>query len=102
MLQGFEGRKPGRPTAGAIVIGLALANVLDIEPGRRGPSDPPEPVWTPEQRQHWSFIPPVRPGSCPPSSARGWVRNPIDAFILQVDGGLAGAATLAPRPTGRP
>ena len=40
-----------------------------------------EPVWTSEQRSHWSFIPPVRP-EVPRVQNRAWVRNPIDAFIL--------------------
>ena len=40
-----------------------------------------EPIWTSEQRSHWSFIPPVRP-EVPRVQDRAWVRNPIDAFIL--------------------
>jgi mono/diheme cytochrome c family protein len=32
-------------------------------------------------QKHWSFIPPERP-ALPPVSAAGWVRNPIDAFVL--------------------
>jgi hypothetical protein len=40
-----------------------------------------EPVWTKEQRQHWSFLPPVRP-TLPAVNKASWVRNPIDRFIL--------------------
>lgn len=32
-------------------------------------------------QQHWSFIPPERP-DVPPVSRSGWVRNPVDAFVL--------------------
>ncbi len=35
-------------------------------------------VWQP----FWSFIPPVRP-SIPATSNESWVRNPIDAFVLE-------------------
>jgi hypothetical protein len=31
---------------------------------------------------HWAYVPPVRP-DLPPVSQMGWVRNPIDQFILQ-------------------
>jgi hypothetical protein len=50
--------------------GLALAD------------DVPEPIWTTEQRQHWSFVPPKRQNP-PDVQAKAWVRNPIDAFILK-------------------
>src|SRR5438046_6183668 len=33
-------------------------------------------------QKHWSFIPPVRP-ALPAVKNAGWVRNPIDAFVLQ-------------------
>jgi hypothetical protein len=36
---------------------------------------------TPEDRRHWAFQPPVRPG-LPPVKRQGWVKNPIDAFVL--------------------
>ena len=42
---------------------------------------PPEPTWTAEQRKHWSFLPPKRP-EVPTVRQKAWVRNPIDAFIL--------------------
>jgi cytochrome c553 len=46
-----------------------------------------------EYEPHWSFIPPVRPEP-PAVENAGWVRNPIDRFILA---GLE-AAGLAPAP----
>ncbi|MBL9125081.1 MAG: DUF1549 domain-containing protein, partial [Planctomycetaceae bacterium] len=33
------------------------------------------------ERDHWAFLPPVRP-ELPEVSDPGWVRNPIDRFIL--------------------
>ena len=61
-------------------------------PRAQRPGDPPEPTWTAEQRQHWSFVPPVRPEP-PAVDDRAWVRNPIDAFILKPieEAGLAPA-----------
>jgi hypothetical protein len=44
-------------------------------------------------QQHWSFVPPVRP-PLPETSDTGWVRNPIDAFVLA----RLEAARLAPAP----
>ncbi|MHC5541990.1 DUF1549 domain-containing protein, partial [Singulisphaera rosea] len=41
----------------------------------------PEPTWTAEQRQHWSFVPPKRPDN-PVVKRVDWVKNPIDGFIL--------------------
>jgi hypothetical protein len=46
------------------------------------PGNPPEPIWTTEQRGHWAFLPPVR-ADLPEVQIRAWVRNPIDAFILK-------------------
>ena len=40
-----------------------------------------EKAVTDEDRRHWSFVPPVRP-ELPPVRDEGWVRNPIDRFIL--------------------
>jgi hypothetical protein len=72
---------PGRRTAVALFIGLSLAT-FPTTTRADGPTDPPEPTWTAEQRRHWSFVPPTRP-EVPAVGARGWVRNPIDAFILK-------------------
>jgi len=35
----------------------------------------------PAPGRHWAFVPPVRP-AVPSTSRAGWVRNPIDAFLL--------------------
>ena len=40
-----------------------------------------EPGWTPGQKAHWAYVAPVRP-DLPAVKAKGWVRNPVDAFIL--------------------
>jgi mono/diheme cytochrome c family protein len=47
----------------------------------------------PPNESHWAFIPPKRP-RVPEVSQPGWVRNPIDAFILT----RLGQAGLAPSP----
>jgi hypothetical protein len=73
-----------------------IRRITSAEPGRRMP-----PAWAgtaklPDReiellrrwidqgarwQKHWSFIPPRRP-AIPPVSDAGWVRNPIDAFVL--------------------
>lgn len=60
----------------AAMVGLGF-----IRPTYSQNTDPIEPKWTAEQKTHWSFLPPVRP-EIPQVANRGWVRNPIDAFIL--------------------
>src|SRR5262249_55507682 len=57
----------------AVAIGL-LTVVRADEPA------PPE-SFTPEQRKHWAYQPPRRP-ELPAVKEVGWVRNPIDRFIL--------------------
>ena len=69
---------------------LALVALAALFPG--GPSlggdaptpngGPSEPVWTKEQREHWSYLPPKRPAT-PAVKDPAWVRNPIDAFVLK-------------------
>jgi Protein of unknown function (DUF1553)/Protein of unknown function (DUF1549) len=81
MFEGFEVRNPRRPIMRAIVIGLVLAT-RSASSLAQAPADPPEPIWTPEQRQHWSFVPPIHPDP-PAVETQGWVRNPIDAFTLK-------------------
>src|SRR5881227_4191620 len=46
-------------------------------------ADPPyrDPEITAKDRRHWSFVPPTRP-AVPTVARAGWVRNPIDAFVL--------------------
>ena len=78
----------GARLARAVGLGIALSAWLTAATdsvSAAGPSpavpDPAEPVWTAEQRQFWSLVPPKRPR--PPSVQRAdWVRNPIDRFIL--------------------
>jgi hypothetical protein len=41
----------------------------------------PTPTFSEELRQHWSFQPVKKPAP-PPVGNPGWVRNPVDAFIL--------------------
>jgi hypothetical protein len=41
-----------------------------------------ERAWSEDQKHHWSFLPPRRL-SVPMVSHSGWVRNPIDGFILR-------------------
>lgn len=52
------------------------------EPRPAGDASVREPVWTEQQRKHWSYLPPKRT-KLPDVKNRTWVRNPIDAFILR-------------------
>jgi len=54
---------------------------------------------TAEERQHWAFIPPVR-HPLPNVREPGWVRTPIDAFVLaSLEENSLGHAPEADRPT---
>src|SRR5581483_1930697 len=55
---------------------LLLGTLLGPLPARAD-----DPAWSPEKRNHWAWKPPVRP-AVPAVGDRGWVQNPIDAFIL--------------------
>ena len=69
------------PVLVTLLIGTSLA--MSPSPSRAGgPTDPPEPTWTAEQRQHWAFVPPARVEP-PRVASMNWVRNPIDAFVLR-------------------
>src|SRR5579864_2141162 len=72
-------------SCGGIVAMVGCAVVLammGMAVARAGAPDAlPEPIWTEQQRNHWSFLPPQRP-EVPTVQQSGWVRNPIDAFIL--------------------
>jgi hypothetical protein len=57
---------------------LVLAAVLPL---MAEPSTNPKTPFTARQRNHWAFQP-VRHPAAPPVQRAGWVRNPIDAFIL--------------------
>ena len=59
-------------TAAALLLTLALA-----------PADPSGQADHGQgRREHWAFRPPSRP-TVPSPKRAGWVRNPIDAFVLQ-------------------
>jgi hypothetical protein len=64
--------RPARPILLLALFGLALT---------ASGSDYVDPDLTPADRAHWAFKPPVRP-AVPTVRATGWVRNPIDAFVL--------------------
>jgi hypothetical protein len=60
--------------------------MLSFAIGSGRAADPPvekytEPELTAEDRAFWSFQPPVRP-TVPDGKRVGWIRNPVDAFIL--------------------
>jgi hypothetical protein len=80
----------GRTPLSADEIGLLRAW---IEQGAKWPKDRVVVVgWQPKST-HWPFQPIRRP-SLPPVANAGWVRNPIDAFVLaRLDGEM-----LAPSP----
>src|SRR4051812_2670265 len=83
---------------GLVVVGWALTLSALSATSRGGPpSGAVEPRWTEEQRRHWSFLPPRRP-DVPSVDRAGWVRNPIDAFIL---GGLEASGIAPARETDR-
>jgi hypothetical protein len=77
------------------VLGLLLQRVTSADPEKRMPKGgaalPAAKVellrqWVaasaPDPKKHWAFIPPARP-TVPVVSRADWVRNPIDAFILE-------------------
>ena len=81
MRSGIVSRKAARRLTWSTLIVLSWT-ALPASSRADQPTDPPEPTWTAEQRQHWSFVPPVK--QAPPLvKDQGWVRNPIDAFVLK-------------------
>ena len=78
----------------AIALGLAVS-----EPSSpaAADADPPEPTWTAEQRQHWSFVPPKRPEP-PAVEAHGLGPQPDRRLHPRADRGRR----ARPRPRGRP
>lgn len=65
-----------RSTFRACLLSAALGSLALVA------ADPvKEPVWSADQRSHWSYLKPVRK-PIPQVERSGWVRNPIDAFIL--------------------
>ena len=59
------------------LLGLAIVTTRWVAAGE----PPDEPKWSKDQKAHWSLVSPVRP-EVPTPKRRDWVRNPIDAFIL--------------------
>jgi hypothetical protein len=54
---------------------------------------------TAQQPQHWAYQKPVRP-ALPPVKNRGWIRNPIDQFVLaRLEKETLQPSTEAPRET---
>jgi mono/diheme cytochrome c family protein len=88
---------PGKPLNSEIyrrVAGLGTAARMPMG-GKLGPQQiaairnwidagaawPDTPVTSAARPKHWAFIPPVRP-ALPAVKNAGWVRNPIDRFVL--------------------
>jgi Protein of unknown function (DUF1553)/Protein of unknown function (DUF1549) len=62
---------------------LVMSPIILIVRGDDTPSPAvKEKAITPADRQHWSFVPPARP-EVPRARKTGWVRNPIDSFVLR-------------------
>ncbi len=93
---------PGKPDESEMI-----RRILSTDPGERMPPAETKKSLTKEEQQkladwikqgakyqlHWSFIPPKRP-ELPKVKNKGWVRNPIDAFVLE----KLEAAGLQPAP----
>ena len=63
-------------------LSLALLGLAFMMTGWVAAAEPlDEPKWSSGQKAHWSLVAPTRP-DVPTPKAREWVRNPIDAFIL--------------------
>ncbi len=97
---GAPGIVPGDPDASEVVKRIAATDADERMPPEGKPlsADEIDRVrrWVAEGaawQQHWSFQPP-RPQPVPAVKDQGWVRNPIDAFLLK---GLEDAG-LAPNP----
>jgi Protein of unknown function (DUF1553)/Protein of unknown function (DUF1549) len=73
-------------------LGLFLGVTALAEDPAPGPSGPPEPTWTSAQKSHWAYVPPKRPAR-PGVKQSGWIKNPIDAFILSELEGMEVAPT---------
>lgn len=69
------------PPAGERLKPAELALLRDwIDQGAEWPGDEAAPAVS-QRSNHWSFQPVTRPR--PPATQSAWVRNPIDAFILE-------------------
>ncbi|MHC5543261.1 DUF1549 domain-containing protein, partial [Singulisphaera rosea] len=70
-------------TSSTIALTLVLVGGSLLPSSRtRGEEPAREKVIRPEDRNHWAFRPPRRP-EIPEVQDKDWVRNPIDAFILE-------------------
>src|SRR4051812_37480250 len=78
-----------------IVPIVALSASLMVSPELRAT----DKVITARDREHWAFLPPKRV-VVPEVKKQGWVRNPIDAFVLaQLEENELRPAPEADRPT---
>jgi len=92
----FSARDNGTPIVPSnLQASLVYQRITDPDPARRMPPEYSNRVLTSEQKEtikrwieegapwkeHWSFVPPVRT-ELPTVKTKGWVRNPIDRFIL--------------------
>ena len=80
---------PGKPELSEAIQRMADPGPLHMPPLGSGKKVTPAQValfrrWVAQggqYKQHWSFVPPVRP-ALPPVKQAAWARNPIDRFIL--------------------
>lgn len=63
-----------------VAAGLAIVVALGLHPGAKA-TETRGKGFTERQRSYWAFQPVARP-EVPQVSAKDWVRNPIDAFVL--------------------
>src|SRR5947209_3520487 len=72
-----------RPLALLVLLaGSAVVAIRAEEPAAPAPAaSPQEKPITAADREHWAFVPPGRP-AVPHVEEPGWIRNPIDAFVL--------------------
>jgi len=77
---------PGLRPAAACLVLLAAATASGDEPAPDVSAPESTPLaklekFTADQREHWAYLP-LAPGEPPEVSENGWVRNPIDRYIL--------------------
>jgi mono/diheme cytochrome c family protein len=106
LLGAVEEVVPGEPEESELVARITADDVdVRMPPVDSGKTLSPEQIETlkhwiaqgAEFKPHWAFVPPQRPG-VPKVSEPGWVRNPIDAFVLA----RLEQASLRPSPTAGP
>jgi hypothetical protein len=69
--------------AALFIVGSSLSSAYEAEEADQSSIDLAalDAQITDAERQHWAFLPVVRP-AIPDVADAGWVRNPIDAFVL--------------------